>query len=52
MQANDCRRQEYGHAVVTTSSSGPPGNFGQANYAAADMALVGPMQTRAPEGQQ
>src|SRR5690606_3966670 len=35
----------------TTSSSGLYGNFGQANYGAAKMALVGLMQTLAQEGQ-
>jgi hypothetical protein len=37
--------------VMTTSSSGLYGNFGQANYGAAKMALVGLMQTLAIEGQ-
>ena len=36
---------------MTTSSSGLYGNFGQANYAAAKMALVGLMQTLAIEGE-
>ena len=44
------RRQGYGRVVMTTSSSGLYGNFGQANYAAAKMALVGLMQTLAVEG--
>ncbi len=35
---------------MTTSSSGLFGNFGQANYGAAKMALVGLMQTLAIEG--
>jgi NAD(P)-dependent dehydrogenase (short-subunit alcohol dehydrogenase family) len=35
---------------MTTSSSGLYGNFGQANYGAAKMALVGLMQTLALEG--
>jgi NAD(P)-dependent dehydrogenase (short-subunit alcohol dehydrogenase family) len=42
--------QNYGRIVMTTSSSGLYGNFGQANYAAAKMALVGLMQTLAIEG--
>ncbi len=42
--------QEYGRIVMTTSSSGLYGNFGQANYGAAKMALVGLMQTLALEG--
>ena len=45
------RRQQYGRIVMTTSSSGLYGNFGQANYGAAKMALVGLMQTLAIEGQ-
>lgn len=44
------RAREYGRIVMTTSSSGLYGNFGQANYAAAKMALVGLMQTLAIEG--
>jgi NAD(P)-dependent dehydrogenase (short-subunit alcohol dehydrogenase family) len=42
--------QKYGRVVLTTSSSGLYGNFGQANYGAAKMALVGLMQTLAIEG--
>ncbi len=44
------RAQGYGRIVLTTSSSGLYGNFGQANYSAAKMALVGLMQTLAIEG--
>ena len=44
------RAQQYGRVVMTTSSSGLYGNFGQANYGAAKMALVGLMQTLAIEG--
>ena len=44
------RTQGYGRIVMTTSSSGLYGNFGQANYSAAKMALVGLMQTLALEG--
>jgi NAD(P)-dependent dehydrogenase (short-subunit alcohol dehydrogenase family) len=44
------RSQNYGRIVMTTSSSGLFGNFGQANYGAAKMALVGLMQTLAIEG--
>jgi len=44
------RTQGYGRIVMTTSSSGLYGNFGQANYGAAKMALVGLMQTLAIEG--
>ena len=42
--------QNYGRIVMTTSSSGLYGNFGQSNYGAAKMALVGLMQTLAIEG--
>ena len=45
------RGQNYGRIVMTTSSSGLYGNFGQSNYGAAKMALVGLMQTLAIEGQ-
>ncbi len=44
------RAQNYGRIVMTTSSSGLYGNFGQANYAAAKMALVGLMQSLSIEG--
>jgi NAD(P)-dependent dehydrogenase (short-subunit alcohol dehydrogenase family) len=43
--------QNYGRVVLTTSSSGLYGNFGQANYGAAKMALVGLMQTLSIEGE-
>jgi len=45
------RQQGHGRIVMTTSSSGLYGNFGQANYGAAKMALVGLMQTLALEGE-
>ncbi|MGN5765197.1 SDR family NAD(P)-dependent oxidoreductase [Acinetobacter calcoaceticus] len=45
------REQKYGRIVMTTSSSGLYGNFGQSNYSAAKMALVGLMQTLALEGE-
>ncbi|OXJ25473.1 3-hydroxyacyl-CoA dehydrogenase [Burkholderia sp. HI2714] len=45
------RERQYGRIVMTTSSSGLYGNFGQANYGAAKMALVGLMQTLAIEGE-
>ena len=47
---NIMRAQKYGRVVMTTSSSGLWGNFGQANYGAAKMALVGLMQTLSIEG--
>jgi NAD(P)-dependent dehydrogenase (short-subunit alcohol dehydrogenase family) len=48
---NGMRERNYGRIVFTTSSSGLYGNFGQANYSAAKMALVGLMQTLALEGE-
>jgi NAD(P)-dependent dehydrogenase (short-subunit alcohol dehydrogenase family) len=45
------RAQKFGRIVMTTSSSGLYGNFGQANYGAAKMALVGLMQTLGIEGE-
>jgi NAD(P)-dependent dehydrogenase (short-subunit alcohol dehydrogenase family) len=44
------RQQEYGRIVMTTSSSGLYGNFGQTNYGAAKMAVVGMMNTLVQEG--
>ena len=43
--------QDYGRIVMTTSSTGLYGNFGQTNYGAAKLALVGMMQTLAIEGE-
>lgn len=48
---NHMRDSGYGRIVFTTSSSGLYGNFGQANYGAAKMALVGLMRTLAIEGE-
>jgi NAD(P)-dependent dehydrogenase (short-subunit alcohol dehydrogenase family) len=45
------RNQKYGRIVMTSSSSGLYGNFGQSNYGAAKLALVGFMQTLALEGE-
>ena len=45
------REQNYGRIVMTTSSSGLYGNFGQANYGAAKMAVLGLMNTLVLEGQ-
>ena len=45
------RAQNYGRIMMTTSCSGLYGNFGQANYAAAKMGLVGLMQTLGIEGE-
>jgi NAD(P)-dependent dehydrogenase (short-subunit alcohol dehydrogenase family) len=44
------RDQGYGRVVLTTSSSGLYGNFGQSNYGAAKMAMVGLMNTLHLEG--
>jgi len=44
------REQEYGRIVVTTSSSGLYGNFGQTNYGAAKMGVIGLMNTLVQEG--
>ncbi|KAF0186276.1 MAG: short-chain dehydrogenase/reductase SDR [Hyphomonadaceae bacterium] len=44
------KAQNYGRIVVTTSSTGLYGNFGQANYGAAKLALVGLMNTLKIEG--
>ena len=42
--------QKYGRIVMTTSSSGLYGNFGQSNYGAAKLAQIGLMQTQSIEG--
>ncbi|MDQ3931663.1 MAG: SDR family oxidoreductase [Actinomycetota bacterium] len=44
------REQAYGRIVNTTSGSGLYGNFGQSNYAAAKMGLIGLTRTLAQEG--
>lgn len=44
------RDQGYGRVVVTTSSSGLYGNFGQSNYGSAKMGVIGFMNTLAQEG--
>ncbi|WP_019028838.1 SDR family NAD(P)-dependent oxidoreductase [Colwellia piezophila] len=48
---NIMKAQQYGRIVMTTSSSGLYGNFGQANYGAAKMAVVGLMNTLCIEGE-
>jgi NAD(P)-dependent dehydrogenase (short-subunit alcohol dehydrogenase family) len=45
------RNQNYGRIVVTTSSSGLYGNFGQSNYGAAKLGVIGFMNTLKLEGQ-
>ncbi|KAG0298227.1 hypothetical protein BGZ98_000269, partial [Dissophora globulifera] len=44
------RKQKFGRIINTTSAAGLYGNFGQANYSAAKLALVGLTQTLALEG--
>ena len=45
------RQNHYGRIVLTTSGAGLYGNFGQTNYSAAKMGLVGLMNTLKIEGQ-
>ena len=45
------REQNYGRVIVTTSSSGLYGNFGQSNYGAAKMAVIGLINTLKIEGE-
>ena len=45
------KAQNYGRIVVTTSSSGLYGNFGQSNYGAAKLGIIGFMNTIKLEGQ-
>jgi NAD(P)-dependent dehydrogenase (short-subunit alcohol dehydrogenase family)/acyl dehydratase/putative sterol carrier protein len=44
------KEKGYGRIVMTTSAAGLYGNFGQTNYSAAKMALVGLMNTLKLEG--
>ena len=44
------REQAYGRIVMTTSSSGLYGNFGQTNYGSAKMGVIGAMNTLCQEG--
>lgn len=44
------KKQQYGRIIVTTSSTGLYGNFGQTNYGAAKLSLVGFMNTLKLEG--
>ncbi len=45
------KERGYGRIVMTTSAAGLYGNFGQTNYSAAKMGLVGLMNTLKLEGQ-
>ena len=45
------KEQNYGRILVTSSSSGLYGNFGQTNYGSAKLGLVGFMNTLKLEGQ-
>ena len=44
------REQNYGRIVMTTSSSGLYGNFGQSNYGSAKAGVIGLMNVLAQEG--
>lgn len=44
------REQNYGRVLMTTSSSGLGGNFGQANYGAAKLGVLGLARTLRMEG--
>ena len=45
------KEKGYGRVIMTTSAAGLYGNFGQANYSSAKLALVGLMNTLKLEGQ-
>ena len=45
------KEQNYGRILVTTSSTGLYGNFGQSNYGAAKLGVVGFVNTLKLEGQ-
>ncbi len=47
---NIMKQQNYGRILMTTSTSGIYGNFGQANYGAAKTGVVGMMNTLCIEG--
>lgn len=47
---NHMKERKYGRIVMTTSSSGNYGNFGQTNYGAAKTGVVGLMNTLCLEG--
>ena len=47
---NTLKERNYGRILMTTSTSGLYGNFGQSNYGAAKMGVVGLMNTLVIEG--
>ena len=47
---NQMKEQGYGRILMTTSTSGIYGNFGQSNYGAAKMGVIGMMNTLCIEG--
>uniref|UniRef100_A0A8C6UV69 Hydroxysteroid (17-beta) dehydrogenase 4 n=1 Tax=Neogobius melanostomus TaxID=47308 RepID=A0A8C6UV69_9GOBI len=47
---NHMKNQKYGRIIMTTSAAGIYGNFGQANYSAAKLGLLGLANTLAIEG--
>jgi len=48
---NQMREQNYGRIIMTSSAAGIYGNFGQANYSAAKLGLLGLAKTLAIEGE-
>lgn len=48
---NVMREQKYGRIIMTSSAAGLYGNFGQANYSAAKLGLLGLAKTIAIEGE-
>ncbi|VTJ81473.1 Hypothetical predicted protein, partial [Marmota monax] len=44
------KKQKYGRIIMTSSASGIYGNFGQANYSAAKLVILGLANTLAIEG--